>query len=476
MSTIYQINEFNFSYPYSARTIYLNGKIEINSGDCILLEGSSGSGKSTILAAMKGLIPHLINGRLSGEILYHGESISNLNDYELLNIGYLQQNPDSQLICHNVYDELAFGLENKGLSREVINQKIHAISQDFDIEDLLTREVKNLSGGEKQKINLLAILIMEPEVLLLDEPTAFLDPKSAANIIKIIASYIKNKTVIIVEHNLHYLASLVNRVISIKPDGNIEETPLNKFVWHENLSRDVLSGVKFNDNEPNLVIKDLSFSYPHRPPLFNNLNLSVNKGEIIAICGGNGNGKSTLLKLISKIIPSKNSIFWHNEDINNINKFSLWSKISLLWQNPEAHFIHNSVELELGMQSETLLRFNLDRESKLNPFNLSEGQKRRLSLAIVLNSTPQLVLLDEPTFGQDIYNKQILANIISSFAQKYGVSFIIVSHDLNFVNSIADKIYHLDNGTLIEEQNKHFIKTIAQDSYERPQNMPVIEA
>src|SRR5579863_4305633 len=221
MPQVYNIESFKFRYPNSKLSISIEGTLVINSGDIILLQGDSGSGKSTLLLALSGIIPKLINGKLSGNILFHNQNITELADAN--HIGYIGQNPHNQLICETVYQELAFGLENQGLESILIRQKIEQYSIKFKTTHLLHREARTLSGGEKQKINLLAILIMEPEVLLLDEPTAFLDPESAMEIIAILEEHSKQKTVIIIEHNIHYLKDFVNRVIIINNHGQITE-------------------------------------------------------------------------------------------------------------------------------------------------------------------------------------------------------------------------------------------------------------
>ena len=153
MSTpIYQVENFGFHYPQSNYNLKLDGTFIIKQGECVLIQGASGSGKSTLLAALKGLIPHLINGKVSGKILYNNQDITGLNEQQLLDIGYLQQNPDSQLICKDVYSEIAFGLENQGFAATLINEKITKIADDFKLSHLLTRQVSELSGGEKQKL------------------------------------------------------------------------------------------------------------------------------------------------------------------------------------------------------------------------------------------------------------------------------------------------------------------------------------
>ena len=440
MTIVYSIEDFKFRYPNSNQSIFISGKLEINQGDVILLQGNSGSGKSTLLLALKGIIPHLINGKFSGKILFNQQDIITLSNTS--QIGYLGQNPHNQIICETVYRELAFGLENQCIQPEIIRQKIDFYSNKFKISHLLNCQISNLSGGEKQKINLLSILIMEPEVLLLDEPTAFLDPENALEVITIIKEYSHKKTIIIVEHNIHYLSNLVNRIIQINAAGQvIQRDPSTTNFCPALIEQPCKNSTAFNATKPLLQINNLNFAYKKQTPLLKNLQLNIYAGQIIGILGKNGSGKSSLLQLISKIIPSKNSIFYKQQDISSIKPKEYWQRIALLWQNPENHFLYNSVKLEIS--PENINQFNLINCTEQNPYCLSEGQKRRLSLAITLKPDIELFLLDEPTFGQDLANREKLASFISMLTMS-NKSFIIISHDIAFLQSLTTEIYILD--------------------------------
>lgn len=444
---IYTIDHFSFQYPLSQHVIHFTGKLHIHAGECILLQGDSGSGKSTLLMALRGLIPHMIQGVINGNLHFMGQEVRLLTTPDLLPIGYLHQNPDNSFICRDVYNELAFGLENKGLLPIDIEQKIHQQMHAFKLTHLLNRHIVDLSSGEKQKVNLIAILLREPTVLLLDEPTAFLDPIAAHEVMNIVKTYAKTKTVIIIEHNVHYLREFIHRSIFIDSHGMIHEQPLSDICW-EPLVHDFPS--KFlNDTskKPVLTIKALSFAYKNQPWLLHQIDLSLKPGEIIAITGRNGQGKSSLLKLLSGIIPSQQQIYWHDTDIQVIPKKTLWRMLTLLWQNSENHFLHTSVQDELMHNKHLIEQMNLHHVCNHHPFNLSEGEKRRLSLAITLQNNPDVFLLDEPTFGQDLGNKTALAQHISQLACN-GKGFIIVSHDLHFIHALTQNIYHLDNGKL----------------------------
>ncbi len=455
MTIVYKIENFKFQYPNSDISISLQGMLDINLGDIILLQGDSGSGKSTLLLALGGIIPKLINGKLSGNILFHKQNIWEVENTN--QIGYLGQNPHNQLVCETVYHELAFGLENQSIEPELIRQKIENYAHKFKILPLLDREVRTLSGGEKQKINMLAILLMDPEILLLDEPTAFLDPQSATEIIAILKELSQKKTVIIIEHNIHYLQNLVNRVIKINSQGQITEYDPKNIDFSPKLEEQACKLVNDSSNEnspPLLQINNLTFTYGKCIPntvtnelLLNNINMSVGQGGIIGIVGRNGAGKSSLLKLLSKITPYKNSIYYKEQDISDIKTANYWQEISLLWQNPENHFLYHSVGHELNNDQDIMRQFSLEESANQNPYCLSEGQKRLLSLAIGMKPNIQLFLMDEPTFGQDLENRQKLASLINNLALDKK-SFIIVSHDMPFLEAITKDIYQLENGIL----------------------------
>jgi energy-coupling factor transport system ATP-binding protein len=283
--------------------------------------------------------------------------------------------------------------------------------------------------------------------LLLDEPTAFLDPESAHEIIAMLQQYIQHSTVVIVEHNHYYLRNIISRVINISNDGQISEQSSEQTIWNQTLARLKSTDDSKQTKQPLVELRQLNFTYSNNRKLLNNLNLTINSGEIIAITGKNGSGKSSLLKLIAGIIKTQGQIFWQQQDIATINYQRLWSYLTLLWQNPEAHFIYNSVDEELEQNSKTLALFNLVPQRAQNPYSLSEGQKRRLSLAIALNLHPQLILLDEPTFGQDYKHKSQLAQLIMQLKNQ-GMSFVMVSHDQDFIDAIADRRYHLAGGGL----------------------------
>lgn len=425
--------------------IKFTGQIDINLGDIVLVAGDSGSGKSTLLYALKGLLPDVIFGEVSGEICFNGLSINSLSVTEKLKIGLVQQNPDSQIINNNVLQELAFGLENLSIPPTQIKDKIHTVCKRFNLEYLLNRDTNTLSGGEKQKVALLSVLLTDPEVILLDEPTAFLDPESAEQFIQLLNDIRHNKTIIIIEHNVRYLKNIVNRYFRIGSDGVINEYPVSSIasqIKQEALVRDTPSHV-FTNAQPLLSVKNLSYTYSKANKLLNNINVEVYPKHILGIIGKSGAGKSTLLKILARFIKTENLILFNNVSIKKLSNKDFYLQIGLLFQNPENHFLYTTVLRELNNDATSLEYFNLEKCVEQNPFTLSEGQKRRLSFATLKQSfSRKIYLLDEPTFGQDYTNKLVLMKLINQMRED-GASFIIVSHDYNFINTICDNIVEI---------------------------------
>ncbi len=448
---LYSIRDFSFTYPFSSNKIKITGHIEINQGDVVLVNGISGSGKSTLLYALKGLLPDVIFGDMAGEILYNGVPINTLSVLEKLKIGFVQQNPDSQIINREVFQELSFGLENLALSPEKIKEKIYTITKRFKLDYLLHRDTNTLSGGEKQRLVLLSIIMTNPDVILLDEPTAFLDSSAAQQFMQLLYEVRQNKTIIIIEHNIHYVKDIINRYFKIDTDGVVKEFPISeldkqsetdKFVEnHERVKFDIQA---IHEYMPLLQIKNLSYSYTKTHQVLDNVNITVYSKHILGVIGKSGVGKSTLFKIIARLIKTKNKIWLNNTDIFRFSNKEFYSQVGLLFQNPENHFLYSSVAQELKNDAQLLSEFNLHGSTEQNPFTLSEGQKRRLSFAILKQSfNRKLYLLDEPTFGQDFRNKSALVDLIRQM-RDIGASFIIVSHDYNFVNAVCDNIVELD--------------------------------
>jgi energy-coupling factor transport system ATP-binding protein len=442
---MFRIQNYQFSYPNCNATIAWKGDVSIKRNDRILLTGDSGAGKSTLLYALKGFFPETIYGKTSGKILYNQEQIETLSAKKKLEIGLLFQNPDTQIVHKKVLNELAFGLENLELSVSEMQFRIQNIAKKFQIEDLLERNVHTLSGGEKQKIALLSILLMNPQVLLLDEPTAFLDEESANHFVEAFYQIAEQKTIIIVEHNLHYLQNHVTGNLHIDKVGNIYNRPLSDVQWNaefENQEKQKTGKIIWNFNQ-------LAFSYGKKM-ILNVDKFTIYENEILGVMGKNGAGKTTFLKILAGLNRHyQGELLFHGKNQRSIKTKEMFQEVSLLFQNPENHFLFSSVLNEVSGNKDILDLLGLSHLAEKNPFNLSEGEKRRLSIGIQLSLHRNIFLMDEPTFGQDVENRKKLLNIIRKIRQK-GCTFVIVSHDSVWLKAVCDRIVILENGCLHE--------------------------
>ncbi len=438
-SDIYEVSGFSFSYPSAERKIVLEGSFTVEESSTVLISGNSGSGKSTLLYALKGLIPDVIFGKLSGVILFRGETVSNMWKDPEKRIGIIFQNPSAQMVCPSVMNELAFGMENLKMKPGDIIDKIYYYADLFKIQHLLNRKTEELSGGEKQAIALLSIAAMDCSVYLFDEPTAFLDPERSSHFIDVLGYLMKNKTVIIVEHNLKYLTGKIssvlhieNRVIQKKENIILQTLPVSK--RKKSPGKEVMTGI------------NICHSYNMKNTVLKNLDFSLHEGEVLGVAGNNGTGKSTLLKIISRILsPLSGKIIFQGKDISAIPKKEYYQHLSLLYQNPESHFLYSTALQEVQGNTAALEKFNLIDYRDSNPFTLSEGEKRRLTLAMQWSMNRRIYLLDEPSFGMDFGNKLILIETINRMADD-GCSFIIVSHDNEFLQSVSDRRLLLIDG------------------------------
>ena len=465
---VFTIKDFTFSYPLSKKTISIVGKIEIYEGERVLIKGPSGSGKSTLLLALSGIIPNEIIGKVNGDILFKGKQVTQIPPEKLhKSIGIVFQNPYSQRVTSSIEDELVFYLENLGYSSKEIDNRLKKLNKSLKLSSFINKLPYRLSGGELQKIILASVLIAEPEVLLFDEPTSYLDIKSEISFYRYLKENLEHQTVIIVDHKLNHNMNFIERIIELDSKGKIifdgskkdyKKKMAEKWIndqekgWITKNSSILIKGTK--KERLKLEIKNLNFAYEREKPLLKNIDLSIESGSVTSIFGLNGSGKTTLIKLASRLMKSNNSKITINGK-ENIKKHLFYNFVGVIFQNPETHFLFQTVEREITNGKiikgiSTIARsFNITDNIQQNPFTLSEGQKRRLNLANIFFLNKSIVFLDEPTFGQDeigILNLIRTINIL----KRNGIGFLIVSHDTSFIRAISDKIFYLKYGKLRE--------------------------
>ena len=544
-----EVKNFSFQYPKESHAALYQVSMEVEEGSFVVLCGKSGCGKSTLLRQFKSVLAS--HGEKKGEILYGGQ---NLEDVDLrtqsAEIGYVLQNPDNQIVTDKVWHELAFGLESLGYDTPTIRLRVAEMASYFGIHSWFLKNVSELSGGQKQLLNLASVMAMHPKLLILDEPTSQLDPIAASDFLETVRKINRDigTTVILTEHRLEDVIPWADKVyvmdkgrmiadgtpneigeqlrtmghdmflsmpapmqiyagtnsslrcpltvsqgrrwlseeletkgIKIKKERNQEETAKKK-----NSILGKLAGLKKEPEKeiPEIRIKDVWFRYERDlPDVVKGLSLDIKKGEIFAVVGGNGTGKSTAMSLIARIrFPYRGKIYLEGKEIGKYSDDDLYHGfLGVMPQNPQSLFVKKTVREDLyevidgkrerkseaypiemkkkdaveGIVSLTRLEGLLDR----HPYDLSGGEQQRLALAKVLLLRPKILLMDEPTKGIDNHYKKELGEILRKLSE-HGVTILMISHDVEFCAQYADRtgLFFQGNVVTSEESKKFFAR------------------
>lgn len=458
----------NITFSYDAEEPQLkNLSLEIEKGECVLVTGASGCGKTTLTRLINGLIPHYYEGELTGELHLNGKNTRELEEWEYgQQVGSVFQDARSQFFTSNVLDELAFASENYGLEAERINQRIEAVLKQNQIDYLKKRKLAQLSSGEKQKVAMGAVEVHSPEIFVLDEPSANLDNQGNAQLAATVKQLKQaGKTILIADHRIHYLMEVVDRVVylakgEVKAQWTIDvfrqlsKTALHSFDIREK-QEVYISELLREENRDTafLALQNLTIGY-HRlaPSLIKDLNLTLAKGEIVLITGENGLGKTTLARTLCGLNKEQAGSISINGQLQTAKKRR--EKCWFVLQDADYQLFSDSVlnELLLGtkkteenlVKAERLLKeLNLWKLKDQHPAILSGGQKQRLVFAVGLMREPELLILDEPTSGLDAGNMRRVQRMIVDYANK-GITFVIITHDLEFAKGFGRRTIQLE--------------------------------
>jgi energy-coupling factor transporter ATP-binding protein EcfA2 len=456
---MYKLLPFSYSFKKSGKTkkIFLEKPISLGKNEIVAIVGPSGGGKTTLLKILKGIIPEYSSGVLEGEVFFHDRPLHGIHFQEnLKKILYLFQNPFSQLIYPTPEEEFLFSMENFNFTREEMTIQKEKFEELFNLKNVWGKKTSQLSNGECQKLVLASLLAINPEVLLLDEPTAFLDPEARAEFYEYLEKIKDERLVIIVDHHVDEIKGLVNRVIEVSSTGEIQEIKTlqeTSNIPYGEFSISDIALPKFSDLK--LQLSKASFFYSKKAGLLNDVNLEIKSGEIVAIKGKNGVGKSTLFKLISGIIsPILGQVKLESGGKIFTNR-KIFSNVGFIFQNPEAHFFFDTIEEELkqsfknvhsqAIKDLLIHHFFHEIDLQKSPFLLSEGEKRRLSILMTVFLGKAVLLYDEPTFGQDENSINSIASLMLEL-KKLGLIQIFISHDGTFIKKVADKVFVLESG------------------------------
>lgn len=460
-----------FSYQENGEPKSLDSiNLEVNNGECILLCGKSGCGKTTMTRLLNGMIPNFYEGKLQGTVLLDGQSLFDLPMYEISKqVGSVFQNPRTQFYTVNTTSEIAFGCENLGMESQKIARCIEQTAEDLQIKYLLNRNIFNLSGGEKQIIAFASIYAMSPQVYVLDEPSSNLDIQAIEKVRKIL-SLLKQqgKTIIIAEHRTYYLKELVDRAIYME-DGKIvrEYTmeELAQLTFEEQLHSgirtvDLLSYPIIPSTTPlashTIELKDIHCSYGQTEAL-SIPEASITSGRITAIIGTNGAGKSTFVSCMCGLMKKTKGAFLLDGKKQNIKERV--QKSYLVMQEVNHQLFSDSVREEIVLGSrdpsgnslqKIMEALDISDFSERHPMTLSGGQKQRVIIASAMFCGKKILCFDEPTSGLDFTHMIQTCQLLKQL-QEEDVFLFIITHDYELIASVCDSVIHIENGRLQEQ-------------------------
>ncbi len=489
------IENLTFQYRTRPEKAIENISFELKQGEMLLIAGSSGCGKTTLARCINGLIPRSYRGAREGKVLLHGKDVAEMQIAEVAQtVGTLLQDPERQIVASNVYNEIAFGPENLGLPRDEILNRVEQAMERLKIEYLRKRETFNLSGGEKQKVALAGLLAMNPSILLLDEPLASLDPESAHEALEVFRSLAdEGKTVVLIEHR-------VEDAIFAKPDrllymeagqvkylGSIDRLPTEinhrevklPAEWVVKRVRQLAEKTKNVEpaasaesesltepkrGEPLVVFENVDFRYSDETPLIlQGVNLKIHRGDLIAVLGPNGAGKSTLVKhAIGLLKPTSGRVLVEGRDTQSMSVAQIAHSLGFVFQSP-THMLYAPTvreELEFGpknlefeevdikkLVASSVSTVNLKGFEEYPPLGLSFGQQKRTTIAAVLAMQSKIMIMDEPTAGQDYSNythfMDAMCRPLNGAKSLVAANFaatLFITHDLDLAVTYANRI------------------------------------
>ena len=511
MDKYISFNQFTFQYDAQAEATLKDISFDIVKGEKVLILGPSGSGKSTLAQCLNGIIPNIHKGQAQGQVRIAGQNIFKQSIYDKSQlVSTVLQDPDGQFIGLTVAEDLAFALENDCAKQSEMKDKVALWAERLDLTSLLNHRPQDLSGGQKQRVSLAGVLIDESPILLFDEPLANLDPKSGQETIDLIDKIHKEvgATTIIIEHRLEdVLYRPVDRILLVNdgtllfngsPDELLSSALLLENGIREPLYVTVLRQLGFDTRDaqnlsqldaldlsdlvlPDRVLKDnrdsssdsilkvegLSVSYGDNPAIIDDMSFSLKKGERLAIVGKNGAGKSTLAKALCGFVPSQGKLTYKGQDISQDSITERSERIGFVLQNPNQMISQTMIfdEVALGLRlrgieeteveervHEVLKTCGLYSFRKWPISALSFGQKKRVTIASILVLKPEIIILDEPTAGQDYKTYTDIMNFLDSL-QKQGHTIVMITHDMQLMLEYSDRCLVVVEGKIIADDN-----------------------
>ncbi|RME70791.1 MAG: ABC transporter ATP-binding protein [Chloroflexi bacterium] len=515
---IISVRDVRYCYPTGTDPVLRGVNFSLRRGEFVGLVGATGAGKTTLCQTLNGLIPHYTLGEMQGEVWVNGKKTTDLTVADLSSmVGLVFQDADAQLVMSTVEEECLLGPMSQGLSRREARQRARQILERLEISHLAERSPQALSGGQKQRVAIAAVMVTEPEVLVLDEATSELDAMMVGKIFHLCERLNREfgTTILLVSHEVELLARYTDRLLVMDKGRIVLDAPTRQALQEHQIlqqvgvrlpqvtrfavatrevlawptlplteeealpvARAALNGSRPQPAEvppprpeagtepPLIEVKNVRFAYREPVTVLHNINLTFRQGEFTAIIGNNGSGKSTLMKLILGLLkPSAGQVIIDGIDTRQAKVSDLARRIGFIFQNPNDQLFASSVaeEVAFGLKNlglseeeirhrveETLVRFQLTGVRDVFPRFLARGDKQKVCIASIVAMNPQILLLDEPTTGQDYRDSHQIMELARSLNEQ-GITILLVTHDLNNVARYARRVIAVNDGVIVAD-------------------------
>jgi energy-coupling factor transport system ATP-binding protein len=498
------VKDLKWKYEKNSSPVLRDIDLEVAKGEVVLITGASGAGKTTLCRCLNGLIPHIYSGDLNGEISIMGYDPRIIPSNKMSSIiGMVGQDADTQLITMSVQDEIVLGPQNLGLSHEEIKERLEWASNSIDVNHLLNKAPYELSGGQKQRVVLASILAMKPQILILDEPTSEIDPSGRTELFSVIRKLKESGiTMVLIEHNMEDASLIADRILLMESGRILLDNPSRSFFTHSQeiqkngvkIPEACLLGIHLGLNPLPMTVNeitpliekkefipsvrevtptgrviaevnDLYHTYPDGTNALNGVNLEIREGELLAVIGQNGSGKTTLVKHFNNLLkPTTGTIFINGEDISKRKVAELSRQVGYVFQNPDYQICCDTVFNEiafgprnLGLSEDQVKErvvlssqmVGIDKRMEEHPFFLSKGERQRLTIAAVTAMEPSIIIIDEPTTGQDAAQADEIMQLVRRLNHEQGKTVIIITHDMELVARYCPRTIIMSKGNIL---------------------------
>lgn len=460
--SVVSVSNLSFRYKAGENPALKNVCFKLLPATCTLIRGESGSGKTTLFHCLKGLIPQAVEGDFTGQVATAGMDVTKYRVQTLSkHIGFVLQDPEVQIVGRTVYEDLIFGPRNLLIPKNTIDSDVESVLRAVGLEGYESRETYQLSGGEKQRLAIAGVLLMKPQVLILDEPSSELDPEGRKNLFELLYRLKRDEglTIVIADRQLALSHPLVDGELLLK-NGELKDP-----VSSEQHSAPCVHQPSFSGSEKPavLTVENLSFAYSSKTPILKNINMEIRQQDFVALVGYNGSGKTTLAMQLNRLLkPQTGSVSYENKSIEKLSRAEIARSIGFIFQNPDHQIFETSVAKEIafgliqqGMDSKEIKRqvdevlgfMDLKAYRDHHPATLPKGIRQFIAVASIVALSPNVLIVDEPTTGLDTKGKETIIAKLKELNDK-GTAIVMITHDMELVKENCSRLILLEQGMI----------------------------